>query len=99
MSEKTLKEVGDEAAALYGSHKLTTDRMQNPGFTRHRRLDNSLKQNYRINTSEAADFAKDHVEQLHDVAVIEAHLGGVAINVKQPLEIGQKVEVRTLDQQ
>lgn len=33
----------------------------------------------------------------HDLAVIEAHMGGVAIKVEQPLELGQKVDVRQGD--
>ena len=47
----------------------------------------------------AANFSTAFQEELHDLAVIEAHLGGVAINVEQPLEIGQKIDIRTPDHQ
>jgi hypothetical protein len=42
-------------------------------------------------------FAKENEDELHDLAVIEAHMAGVAINVEQPVAIGQKVEVRNID--
>ncbi len=53
------------------------------------------RRQYANDMESAKRFAMDNAEQLHDLAVIEAHLGGVAINVQQPLEIGQKIEVRT----
>ena len=36
----------------------------------------------------------DNEAEFHDLAVIEAHLAGVAINVEQPLGIGHKVPVQ-----
>jgi Rad3-related DNA helicase len=52
------------------------------------------KEEYDENIAEAAEFAHDNAEQLHDLAVIEAHLGGVAISVEQPITVGQQVPVR-----
>lgn len=51
------------------------------------------KQAYHEDIKSGAEFAKDNAEQLHDLAVLEAHIGGVAINVEQPVVAGQKIEV------
>lgn len=48
---------------------------------------------YDASVQGAAEFAKVHESQLHDLAVLHAHLGGVAINVEQPIVVGQQVEV------
>lgn len=37
---------------------------------------------------------EEHAAEYHDLALILAHMDGVTINVQQPLEIGQKVEVK-----
>lgn len=54
-----------------------------------------VRPEYDEEVARGKDFAEAHAAELHDLAVIEAHLGGVAINVEQPLEIGQKIEVHT----
>ncbi|HEY1085988.1 MAG TPA: hypothetical protein VGE34_04670 [Candidatus Saccharimonadales bacterium] len=43
----------------------------------------------------AAEFAKENAEELHDLAALEARLAGVAINVEQPLSVGEKNETHT----
>lgn len=58
---------------------------------------NRVKQAIEENTEKRAEFAKNNADQLRELALIEAHLGGIAINVKQPVEIGQRVEVHTSD--
>ena len=35
----------------------------------------------------------------HELALIDAHVDGVKINVEQPLEVGQKIEVHAPEQQ
>ena len=44
---------------------------------------------------EAGKFAEDNAARLHDLAVLEAHIGGVAINVEQPFSVGEKIEIHT----
>ena len=44
--------------------------------------------------AEASEYFQDHEAPFHDLAVIEAHLAGVAIKVEQPLTIGQAVPVK-----
>lgn len=48
---------------------------------------------YDKNSMGGADFANDNAEQLHDLAVLEAHIGGIAINVEQPVVAGQRIAV------
>lgn len=47
---------------------------------------------------DSSEFARSNAEDLHDLAVIEAHLAGVAINVAQPVVAGQKVEVHNTEE-
>jgi predicted trehalose synthase len=42
-----------------------------------------------------AEFAAANADKLHDLALLEAHIGGVAINVEEPVVVGQKVDVHT----
>ena len=39
----------------------------------------------------STDHFRVNTEAYHDLAVVEAHLGGVAVNVQQPIELGHKV--------
>ncbi len=41
---------------------------------------------------DSRQFLDTYRQELYDLALIEAHLDGVTINVRQPLEIGQKVD-------
>lgn len=115
MSDKTLNQVGKEAATKYEDHGYAANGLhkfekqlndfQNGidthGYTKEgiQIVTRRAKDSYDDQVLESKQFAMDNAEQLHDLAVIEAHLGGVAINVEQPLEIGHKIEVRTPDQQ
>lgn len=98
MSDKTLKEIGAEATGLYAAHYSTK---KDPFRLRHAEkypdFAKTLERQGEVNELASEKFAKHNAEQLHDLAVIEAHLGGAAITVEQPLEIGHKIEVRTPD--
>jgi hypothetical protein len=56
--------------------------------------DNVERVSSKRDTAAGAKHFKEHEAEYHDLAVIDAHLEGVTINVQQPLEIGQKIEVR-----
>lgn len=84
------------AAALAGVEALTEK--GNPGG---RPGENHVDYKVRVtqgrvrgNLERAAEHFRQHQGEYHDLAVIDAHLDGVKINVEQPLEIGQKIEVR-----
>lgn len=46
----------------------------------------------------AAEHYQDNKEAYHELALIDAHKEGVVINVEQPLEIGQKIDVHMTQQ-
>ena len=60
---------------------------------------NSLKQSVKRNLQAAKEHYAHHADEYFDLALMDAHLDGIKINVEQPLEIGQKVEVHKPDQQ
>lgn len=115
MSDKTLNQIGKEAATKYEDHGYAAsglrkfekqlDDFQNGvdthGFTEEgiKIVTGRVKDNYEDQVLDSRQFAANNAEQLHDLALIEAHLGGVAINVEQSIEIGHKVEVHTPNQQ
>jgi len=109
MSEKNLKQIGEKAALFYAAHKDGAENIEiqqgkldamsdsltkdDPEYKRKEQLVRDLKSQDSVINMDAADFAKENAGQLHDLAVIEAHLGGTAIQVEQPVVIGQKVDV------
>lgn len=54
----------------------------------------NVEGNYNEDIAVAAEFAQGNAEQLHDLAVLEAHIGGVAINVEEPVVVGKKTVKR-----
>lgn len=106
--EKTLNEIGKEAAAHYHKHDLSVARARghakslaqvSEGRTvpevvrRYAKTAASAVKHLDGANENARKFAQENAADLHDLAVIEAHLGGVAINIEQPITIGEKITV------
>jgi len=93
MNEKTLNQIRKEATGLYTGHELRATMLAQAEESYSQEIVELESQAYDANIEEAAKFASENAGQLHDLAVIEAHLGGVAIKVEQPLSIGETVDV------
>jgi|GEM_PF-3362508 len=108
MSEKSLQQVGDEASRIYTDHRIDgraldheqriLDSMSQkyvsdgPTYRSQAGRVDQLQSAHDDGLSKARAHAEANAEQLHDLAVVEAHLAGVAIKVKEPLTIGETVE-------
>ena len=51
-----------------------------------------------FNEKKAAEHYQKNKDAYHELALIDAHKEGEVINVEQPLEIGQKIDVHTTQQ-
>ena len=89
---KSLNELGSEASKHYTRHELDATFLEQDKKSALTLVDIQQGE-YDRNLQASAAFAKENAAQLHDLAVIEAHLGGVARKVEQPLSIGDTIEV------
>jgi hypothetical protein len=66
---------GSEEALRYAQSEAEVERQE-------KRV-HEVRQRYDKDLLESTQFAKEHAADLHDIAVTEARLGGVAINIDQ----------------
>lgn len=102
MSEfMTLQELGVAAQKDYARHgraaaaQIEVEELKERRYLQPSYLETKATRATRRNAeadAASAEFFAAHAADLHDLAVIEAHLGGVTINVEQPLVIGERVE-------
>lgn len=100
--DKTLQFIGDVAKSSYKDHRESVTELQgvqewadasSAPFADKRHRVEYAEDTYDMRIYDGKALAEAAASQLHDLAVIEAHLGGVAINVEQPLSIGEQIEV------
>lgn len=103
MTEMNLQQIGLESADKYGEYQnaVHTWQMSEDELDAQCRnglplghawmlVDWTAKHVSDLQTSSVI-FATNNAEQLHELAVIEAHLEGVAIDVEQSLLIGREI--------
>lgn len=86
--ETAVEDVEHSKSPNYGTANATH---LDKGMAIHLR---QMEYKFNEHVENSARFVAENIEQLHDLAVIEAHLAGVAINIEQYITIGKKVGVR-----